>query len=84
MRQHQDGEGGGEGGGSSMRGRSVCVRACECECVSAWRREESEEKGGICAGRQRQTIMNSKLRRYQRRAKGTGKRINGIGVQARG
>lgn len=66
-----------------MRGRSVCVRACKCEseCVSARRREESNEKGGVYVVRQRQTIMNTKLRRYQRRAKGTGKRISGIGIK---
>lgn len=39
------------------------------------------ERGGMCAWRQRQTIMNTKLRRYQRRAKGTGRRINGISAQ---
>lgn len=65
----------------------MCVCKCESDCVSAQRREgggrdfESEGKGGTCAERQRQTIMNTKLRRYQRRAKGTGKRISGIGAQ---
>lgn len=76
------------------RGRGVCGgRECLCASVRVTVSEEGggrgrdcgcEEKGGreggICAWRQRQTIMNTKLRRYQRRAKGTGKRISGISV----
>lgn len=66
----------------------VCVRACVPKCesdyVSARRREGAWREGRDLCRRQRQTIMNTKLRRYQRRAKGTGKRINEIGVQPRG
>lgn len=76
--------------------RGECAgETCLCACARAFQSvrvtmsahgggREPEERGGICAGRQRQTIMNTKLRRYQRRAKGTGKRINEIGVQPRG
>lgn len=70
-----------------MRARAhACASKCERGSVSAQGggRELNLERegGGISAGRQ--TIMKSKLRRYERTAKGTGKRFNGIGVQAAG
>lgn len=65
-----------------MRARAQgCAWKCESGSVSAHgggRELNRARRGGIYAGRQ--TIM-SKLRRYERTAKGTGKRINGIGVQ---
>lgn len=82
MRQHQDW---GECAGETCL--CACARACKSVRVTMSAHgggREPEERGGICAGRQRKTIMNTKLRRYQRRAKGTGKRINEIGVQPRG
>lgn len=80
----QDGEGERAGERERERGRARVCAKCESVTVSA----HTEEGGGRrtlkregrdpSRGRQRQTIMLSKLRRYERRAKGTGRRISGI------
>lgn len=66
----------------------VCVRGRVCVCATEREREcqrmeegrISRERRGGYAARQRRTIMNTKLRTYQRRAKGTGRRISGLGL----
>ena len=84
----QDGEGERAGERERERERTRArVRVCaKCESVTV--STHTEEGGGRrtlkregrdpSRGSQRQTIMLSKLRRYERRAKGTGRRISGI------
>ena len=85
MRQHQDSRGGAGDTRLCERARAR-ARGSVRVTVSAHGggREGArilKRRGGICAGGQRQTIVDAKLRSYQRTAKGTGKRISGIDLQ---
>lgn len=95
MRQHQDGREGGDEYRAGETRLCACVqeRASEREGrerVNGWRREESAEKGregrfggggGGSAARQRQMIMSTKLRTYQRRASQRYRKEDQIGTR---
>lgn len=82
MRQHQDGREGDDEYCAGETRLCACVRArvreIERESTDGGGKNQRRREGGYAA-RQRQTIMHSKLRTYQRRAKGTGRRIGGWG-----
>lgn len=60
----------------------VCARASMSVSAHGGGRNLKRREGSVQGDIEMN--MNTKLRRYQRRAKGTGKRINGIGVHAQG